>query len=46
METLLTWVSAFEPLEPLAAPNLRGTVDYLLEAANGCVTSYALRDDN
>jgi hypothetical protein len=43
METLLTWVSAFEPLLPLAAPHHYGTVDYLLEAANVCVMTYVLR---
>jgi len=43
MEALLTWVSAFEPLLPLAAPHHYGTVDYLLEAATVCVTSYGLR---
>jgi hypothetical protein len=46
MEALLAWVSAFEPLQPLAAPNLYGTVDYLLEAANVCAASYALREVN
>jgi len=46
METLLTWVSAFEPLLPLAAPHHYGTVDYLLSAANVCVADYGLRDIN